>query len=95
MSTLSAEQLRKLVLQSQVIISKDAVITAQEVALVERQQTIAQTEAVVIEKEQTNKRLELKISQLTMELATLRRISFAKRSDSSLIYRHASLRRMR
>ena len=96
LSTLSAEQLRKLVLQSQVIISeKDAVITAQEVALLKRQQTLAQTqalisqkeaviaqkEAVVIQKEQTNQRLELKISQLTMELATLRRISFAKRSE--------------
>ncbi len=82
LDSLSAEQLRKLVRQSQVIISeKDAVITAQEVALVKRQQTIAQTEAVVIQKEQTNKRLELKISQLTMELAALRRINFAKRSE--------------
>ncbi|CAM5193549.1 hypothetical protein OURE66S_01472 [Oligella ureolytica] len=31
--------------------------------------------------QQTNQRLELKIEQLTMELATLRRISFAKRSE--------------
>ena len=89
LSSLRAEQLRKLVRQSQVIISeKDAVISAQEVALVKRQQTIAQTEAViaqkeavVTQKEQTNKRLELKIDQLTMELATLRRINFAKRSE--------------
>ena len=47
----------------------------------EKDALIAQKEAVVTQKEQTNKRLELKIDQLTMELATLRRINFAKRSE--------------
>ena len=61
LSSLSAEQLRQLVLQSQAIISEN--------------------ESVVIKKEQRNKRLELTIDQLTMELATLRRIRFAKRSE--------------
>ena len=75
LSSLSAEQLRKLVLQSQAIINEKDAIIAQTEAV------IAQKEAVVTQKEQTNKRLELKIDQLTMELATLRRINFAKRSE--------------
>ena len=75
LSTLSAEQLRELVLQSQVALGeKDAIIAQKETV-------IAQTAAAITQKEQTNKRLNLKINQLTMELATLRRINFAKRSE--------------
>ncbi|CAM5192259.1 IS66 family transposase [Oligella ureolytica] len=75
LSTLSAAQLLEIIKE------KDAIIAQTQALISQKEAVIAQKEAVVTHKEQTNKRLELKISQLTMELATLRRISFAKRSE--------------
>ncbi|CAM5189577.1 IS66 family transposase [Oligella ureolytica] len=75
LSTLSAAQLLEIIKE------KDAIIAQTQALISQKEAVIAQKEAVVTHKEQTNKRLELKISQLTMVLATLRRISFAKRSE--------------
>ena len=75
LSTLSAAQLLEIIKE------KDAIIAQTQALISQKEAVIAQKEAVVTHKEQTNKRLELKVSQLTMELATLRRINFAKRSE--------------
>lgn len=110
LNALSAEQLRELVLQSQIALSeKDAIISQKEMIVAQKEKeyqvlnavaeqkekeyqvlnaVAAQKEkayqelnAIAEQKEKTNQTLTLRIDQLTMELATLRRISFAKRSE--------------
>jgi len=138
LNALSAEQLRELVLQSQIALSeKDAIISQKEMIVAQKEKVYQELSAIVTQKEKayqvlntvveqkekeyqvlnavaaqkekayqvlnavveqkekeyqelnavaaqkekTNQTLTLRIDQLTMELATLRRISFAKRSE--------------
>ena len=68
LSTLSAAQLLVIIKEKDAVIAQTGVV-------------IARAEAVIAQKEKTNQTLTFRIDQLTMELATLRRISFAKRSE--------------